>query len=70
MFNWLRRMFGKKTAHSRISDYQTQDLERYLSAIRDNPDASDLMKRLGKDFEDRIRKQSGGSSSSSPLSSS
>lgn len=69
MFDWIRRMFGKKTVNSRISDYQTkQQVERFL-AYRDNRDTSDVMKMLVKDFEARSRKQDGGGSSSSPISS-
>lgn len=69
MFNWIRRMFRKRTVHSRISDNEEQHRERIRALLRDNPDVSDLMRMLGEDFVARSRKRGGGSSSSSPISS-
>lgn len=69
MFAWIRRIFGRKTASSGISEYEAQQWERIRALLRDNPHASDAMKMLVKDFEVRILKRDKGSSSSSPISS-
>lgn len=70
MFTWIRNIFGKETASSGISEYEEQQLERIHTLLRDNPDASDVMKMLAKDFEARSLREDRGGSSSSPLSSS
>lgn len=70
MFTWIRRMFGKETPSSGISEYEAEQLERIHTLLRDNPDASNVMKMLAKDFEVRSLRQDSGGSSSSPLSSS
>lgn len=70
MFTWMRKIFSKESASSGISEYEEEQLERIHALLRDNPDATDVMKMLAKDFEARSLTQDRGGSSSSPLSSS
>jgi hypothetical protein len=69
MFDWIFKIFRKKTFQSGISEYEVQQRKRILLQM-DNPEISKEMKILAKDFITRIDKQDSGGVSSSPVSSS
>lgn len=69
MFNWIRRILRMKAVGSGMIEQEAQQRERLNAVLRENPDASNMMKMLAKDFEARSLKHDKEGSASSPVSS-
>lgn len=68
MLNWLRKLFTKESTQSKIDKHEKQQIIRMHSLLRDDPATNVHMEKLARDFEKRSLKQTGGHSSSSPIS--
>ncbi len=70
MFKWIMKLFCSEPARSEGKEYEALKRKQIEKFIKDNPDISDSMKTLAKDFKARSLEETKGGSSSSPLSSS
>lgn len=69
MFSWLRRVLRNEPSVSEQKRYESEQRKKIQKFLKENPDSSEAIKLLVKDFEERSLKENEGGSSSSPISS-